>query len=98
MDARHGHGRADRARPPPSHHRVCKPEAACYAKITEKLCLRNINAVGDLDSTLLPEVVLMLRDCGLWKAPMNSSARPNLKLRQSHAPTAAVFVQRVAAA
>ena len=61
--------------PPPSHHRVCKPEAACYAKITEKLCLRNINAVGDLDSTLLPEVVLMLRDCGLWKAPMNSSAR-----------------------
>ena len=30
-----------------------KPEAACYAKITEKLCLRNINAVGDLDSTLL---------------------------------------------
>lgn len=39
--------------PPPSHHRVCKPEAVCYAKITEKLCLRNINAVGDLDSTLL---------------------------------------------
>ena len=75
VDARHGHGRADCARPPPSHHRVCKPEAACYAKITEKLCLRNINAVGDLDSTLLPEVVLMLRDCGLWKAPMNSSAR-----------------------
>jgi len=53
VDARHGHGRADCARPPPSHHRVCKPEAVCYAKITEKLCLRNINAVGDLDSTLL---------------------------------------------
>ena len=53
VDARHGHGRADCARPPPSNHRVCKPEAVCYAKITEKLCLRNINAVGDLDSTLL---------------------------------------------
>ena len=69
-----------------------KPEAACYAKIEEKLRLRNIKTVGDFNSTLLPEVVSMLRDCGLSKPPITFiraiESATNIKLQQSRAPTA----------
>jgi hypothetical protein len=68
-----------------------KGEAACYAKIVDKFQLRNIKTVGDLDSTLLPEVVGMLRTCGLSKHPITFiraiESAANIKLRQSHAPT-----------
>ena len=69
-----------------------KAEAACYTKIVDKLQLRNIKTVGDLESTLLPEVASMLRDCGLSKQPIAFiraiESATNIKLRQSHAPTA----------
>ena len=49
--------------------------------------------MGDLDSTLLPEVVSMLRDCcGLSKQSITFicavESATSIKLLQSHAPTA----------
>ena len=48
--------------------------------------------MGDLDSTLLPEVVSMLRDRGLSKQPITFicavESATSIKLLQSHAPTA----------
>ena len=58
--------------------------------------------MGDLDSTLLPEVVSMLRDCGLSKQPIAFicaiESATNIKLRQSHAPIAQGVAQHMAAA